>query len=129
MIENRTFAFAGLCSRGRRPRLLLAPILHRSAAVNVSGYNCASARCKIGLRVSLGIERSALTERRYRSLTLRLAQLSLRGFHIARRLLAKQDRAELVPLIIARSEFFLRVRALKINTRRRHAEIANKIHP
>jgi hypothetical protein len=37
----------------------------------------------------LSVERSALTERRYSSLTLRLAQLSLRGFHVTRRLLAQ----------------------------------------
>ena len=60
---------------------------------------------------------------------MRLAQLILGSFHAARRLLAKQDRAEFVSLIITGSEFFLGVRALKINTRRRHAEIANKIHP
>ena len=74
-------------------------------------------------------ELSALIERRYRSFTLRLAQLSLGSFHVARRLLAKQDRAEFVSLIVAHSEFFLCVRALNINTRRRRAEIANKIYP
>src|SRR3981081_4655195 len=62
-------------------------------------------------------------------LTLRLAQLSLGSFHVARRLLAKQDSAEFVSLIIACSEFFLCVRALNINTRGQHAEIANKIYP
>ncbi len=61
--------------------------------------------------------------------TLRLAQLSLGGFHIARRLLAKQDRAEFVSLIVTHSKFFLCVRALNINTRGQHAEIANKIYP
>ena len=75
-------------------------------------------------RWAFGAHKSGAT-----SLTLRLAQLSLCGFHVARRLLAKQDRAEFVSLIITGSEFFLSVRALKINTRRRHAEIANKIHP
>src|SRR4029077_16562173 len=75
------------------------------------------------------VERSTLIERRYRSFTLRLAQLSLGSFHVARLLLAKQDRAEFVSLIVARSEFFLCVRALNIDTRGQHAEIADKIYP
>lgn len=73
--------------------------------------------------------RSALIECRYKSFPLRLAQLSLGRFHIARRLLAKQNRAEFVSLIVARGEFLLRVSAVKLNTRRQHAEIANEIHP
>src|SRR5438477_6374240 len=77
----------------------------------------------------LSVGRSALTERGYGSFPLRLTQLDLRSFHVARRLLAKQNRAEFVSQIIACSEFLLRVRALKINTRWQHAEIANKIHP
>src|SRR4029077_11688994 len=75
------------------------------------------------------VERSTLIERRYRSFTLRLAQLRLGSFHVARRLLTKQDRAEFVSLIVARSEFFLCVCALNINTHGQHAEIANKIYP
>jgi hypothetical protein len=80
-------------------------------------------------RWMLSVERSALIPRRYILFSLCLAQLGLGSLHIARRLLAKQDRAEFFSLITACSEFFLRIGALKINTRWQYAEIANEIHP
>ena len=70
---------------------------------------------------------SRVSSRSYSLLSMRLAQLSPGGFHIARRLLAKQDSAEFVCLVIARGEFFLCIRALNINAGRQHAEITNKI--
>src|SRR5256886_4437235 len=59
----------------------------------------------------------------------RVTQLGLGRFHLAGRLLTKQDAAQLLSLIIARDEFFLRVRAAKIDTGRQHAEVADEIHP
>src|SRR4029453_8207160 len=51
------------------------------------------------------------------SFPLRLAQLTLSRFHIARRLLAKQNRSEFVSLVIASDEFFLRVPTFELNAR------------
>src|SRR5439155_823525 len=51
------------------------------------------------------------------------------GFHLAGRLLAQQNGAKLVGLIIARDKFFLRVASAAINAGGEHAEVADKIHP
>jgi hypothetical protein len=72
---------------------------------------------------------SALIERRHSSFAEGVAQLRLGRFHLARMLMTEQDAAQLVPLIIARDKFFLRVGALKIDTSGQDAEVTDKIHP
>jgi len=42
--------------------------------------------------------------------------------------MTQQDATQLLPLIIARDKFFLRVGALKIDTSGQHAEITDKIY-
>src|SRR6266480_1021763 len=63
-----------------------------------------------------------------RSFAEGVAQLCPSRFHLARRLITQQNASQLLPLIIVRDEFFLRVRALKIDTNWQHAEVPNKIH-
>src|SRR5947207_8546223 len=58
-----------------------------------------------------------------------MTQLCLGRIHIALRLLAKQNRPELVALIIAGDKFLLRVGALKLDASRQHTEVAYKIDP
>src|SRR5215469_10662181 len=62
------------------------------------------------------------------SFALRLPQLALCSVDFVLRLLAKKNPAELIPLIISGGEFFLRVRSMKIHTRRRQCEIAYEVH-
>src|SRR5260370_41568694 len=59
----------------------------------------------------------------------RVPQFLLGRFHLARRLLAKENGPEFFSLIMPRDEFFLRVSPAKIHTRWQDAEVAHKIHP
>src|SRR5207249_9266026 len=65
----------------------------------------------------------------YGSLSVRMAQLRLGRIHLTLRLLTKQNRPELVALIIAGDKFLLRVGALKLDASRQHTEVAYKIDP
>src|SRR5260370_42615983 len=59
----------------------------------------------------------------------RVPQFLLRRFHFTFRLIAKQNRAQLIALIIASDKLFLRISAAKINSRGLHAEISDKVKP
>ena len=79
--------------------------------------------------LSRKVDDSALIERRYSLFAEGVAQLCPGRFHLARRLMTEQDAPQLLPLIIARDKFLLRVGALKIDTSGQDAEITDKIHP
>jgi hypothetical protein len=57
----------------------------------------------------------------------RVPQLLLARFHLALSLIAKEDRAQLVALVVAGNEFSFRVRPAQINSRRLHAEITDEV--
>src|SRR5262245_44018920 len=54
-------------------------------------------------------------------------QLLFARFHLALTLIANQDRAQLLALVVAGDEFPLRVRPAQVDSRRLHAEIANEV--
>src|SRR5260370_9924956 len=63
------------------------------------------------------------------SFALCLPQLTFGRIDFALRLLAKKNPTELISLIVSGDEFFLRVRPIKIHSRRWQRKVAHEIHP